>query len=152
MARRILKLRAFAKGNDDSSGAAPWSASVCDINGEVLLVSQFTLHARTHRRSRPDFSRAMPPSEASQQWRSFVELVRREALAAGAKGVGDGVFGAMMRVSLENDGPVTFILDTEAESGAGGGGGGSETVSGATTAATAATTGGGGGAAAGGGS
>lgn len=146
MARKILRLRAFEKPPTAAEegpapaaaaqGAAPWTASVTDIQGEVLLVSQFTLHARTHKRSRPDFSRAMPPGEACERWREFVTLVRREAVAQGAKGVSDGVFGAMMHVRINNDGPVTFLLDTE-ESG---GGGGTSGASGATASeGTAAT-------------
>jgi D-tyrosyl-tRNA(Tyr) deacylase len=140
MSRRILRLRAFEKAPATeegpapaaAQGAAPWTASVTDIHGEVLLVSQFTLHARTHKRSRPDFSRAMPPGEASGRWSDFVSLVRREALASGAKGVSDGVFGAMMHVRINNDGPVTFLLDTE-ESGGG------TSASGAASEGTAAT-------------
>jgi D-tyrosyl-tRNA(Tyr) deacylase len=131
LARKILRLRAFSKPAPEASAAAatdatpplqaaapaapaaaPWTASVADIGGEVLLVSQFTLHART-RRARPDFSRAMPPGEAAGRWRDFVALVRREAAAAGGKGVADGAFGKMMHVRIHNDGPVTFLLDTD---------------------------------------
>lgn len=133
LARKILRLRAFSKPPPPPSeaaasaeapgpaaaAAAPWTASVTDIGGEVLLVSQFTLHART-RRARPDFSRAMPPSEAAGRWRDFVALVRREAAAAGGRGVEDGAFGKMMHVRIHNDGPVTFLLDTDETGGWGG--------------------------------
>jgi D-aminoacyl-tRNA deacylase len=136
LARRILRLRAFSRdeagaargdnaGSDKgeataAAAAGPWTASVCGVGGEVLLVSQFTLHARTNRRSRPDFSRAMPPGEAAGRWAEFVGLVRREGLALGARGVFDGAFGQMMQVRIHNDGPVTFVLDTDAEGGASG--------------------------------
>lgn len=161
MAKRLVRLRAFEKktqaaeqqqpgGEEEESAApapaataAPWAASVGDIRGELLLVSQFTLHARTHKRSRPDFSRAMAPGEAAGKWRDFVSEVRREALAAGCKGVSDGVFGAMMDVRICNDGPVTFLLDTEEDNkaGGGGGGGGSSAAAAGGSEGTAATTG-----------
>lgn len=141
MARKILRLKAFDKppqaAAETASTSAPWAASVADVGGEVLLVSQFTLHARTHRRSKPDFSRAMPPGQAAERWREFVGLVTREGVAAGCKGVSDGVFGSMMEVRIHNDGPVTFVLDTEE---GGGGSASGATGTGAASEGTAAAT------------
>lgn len=75
---------------------------------ELLLVSQFTLYGRL-KKPKPDYSKAMPPQQARDFYASFVDRVRRE-YAAGK--VQDGVFGAMMDVQLVNDGPVTYIVDS----------------------------------------
>jgi D-tyrosyl-tRNA(Tyr) deacylase len=99
MLERILAYRVFP----DSEGRM--NRSVCDINGGVLLVSQFTLSADTGRGLRPGFSGAMPPQQARPLY-DFVlaELQRRHTPVAA------GLFGADMQVSLTNDGPVTFLL------------------------------------------
>ncbi len=101
MLERILAYRVFA----DSEGRM--NRSVTDIQGGVLLVSQFTLSAETGSGLRPGFSRAMAPQEAQPLY-DFVlaELQRRHSPVAA------GLFGADMQVSLTNDGPVTFLLES----------------------------------------
>ena len=81
------------------------NCNVQQINGGVLVVSQFTLAADTQKGLRPSFSCAMPPAEAEQLYNYFVKAMREkhEKLAT-------GIFGADMQVSLVNDGPVTFML------------------------------------------
>jgi len=104
--RKILECRLFSS---EDTGRA-WSRGVRACGLEVLLVSQFTLHAQL-KGHKPDFHRAMPPQEASAFYARFVERVRRSYVP---DRVSDGVFGAMMRVQLENDGPVTLCLDSRA--------------------------------------
>jgi D-tyrosyl-tRNA(Tyr) deacylase len=99
LADRALDLRIFA------DAAKPMNASVVDIGGEVLVVSQFTLAADTRRGRRPSFDSAAPPELARQRLAEFVARVR-ERIGA----VAEGRFGADMQVSLVNDGPVTFLL------------------------------------------
>lgn len=101
MLERILAYRIFADGE------GRMNRSVTDINGGVLLVSQFTLSADTGRGLRPGFSGAMAPQEARPLY-DFVlaELQRRHSPVAA------GLFGADMQVSLTNDGPVTFLLES----------------------------------------
>ena len=99
MVDKLLAYRVFA----DSEGRM--NASVVDVHGGVLLVSQFTLSADTRKGLRPGFSSAMPPREAEQLYDyTLAELRRHHPLVA------SGVFGADMQVSLINDGPVTFLL------------------------------------------
>lgn len=101
MLERILAYRVFA----DSAGRM--NRSVTDINGGVLLVSQFTLSADTGRGLRPGFSGAMAPREARSLYEFMLaELQRRHTPVAA------GLFGADMQVSLTNDGPVTFLLES----------------------------------------
>jgi D-aminoacyl-tRNA deacylase len=99
LADRALDLRIFA------DAAKPMNASVVDVGGEVLVVSQFTLAADTRRGRRPSFDSAAPPHLARQRVAEFVARVR-ERIGA----VAEGRFGADMQVSLVNDGPVTFLL------------------------------------------
>jgi D-tyrosyl-tRNA(Tyr) deacylase len=100
MVDKLLAYRVFA----DSEGRM--NASVVDVHGGVLLVSQFTLSADTRTGLRPGFSSAMPPSEAEQLYDyTLAQLRRHHPLVA------SGVFGADMQVSLVNDGPVTFLLN-----------------------------------------
>ena len=100
MVDKLLAYRVFA----DSEGRM--NASVVDVHGGVLLVSQFTLSADTRKGLRPGFSSAMPPSEAEQLYDyTLAQLRRHHPLVA------SGVFGADMQVSLVNDGPVTFLLN-----------------------------------------
>ncbi len=82
------------------------NASVADIGGEVLIVSQFTLAADTSRGKRPGFSGAAPPPLADALYRQFVAAVRERYPR-----VATGEFGADMQVALVNDGPVTFLLE-----------------------------------------
>ena len=100
MLDKLLAYRIF----DDSKGRM--NASVVDVHGGVLLVSQFTLSADTRKGLRPRFSSAMPPREAAQLYDYMLEQLRcRHPLVA------SGMFGADMQVSLINDGPVTLLLD-----------------------------------------
>ena len=100
MVDKLLAYRVFA----DSEGRM--NASVVDVHGGVLLVSQFTLSADTRTGLRPGFSSAMPPREAEQLYNyTLAQLRRHHPLVA------SGVFGADMQVSLVNDGPVTFLLN-----------------------------------------
>ena len=100
MVDKLLAYRVFA----DSEGRM--NASVVDVHGGVLLVSQFTLSADTRKGLRPGFSSAMPPREAEQLYDyTLAQLRRHHPLVA------SGVFGADMQVNLVNDGPVTFLLN-----------------------------------------
>jgi D-tyrosyl-tRNA(Tyr) deacylase len=102
LARKIVAMRIF----DDDAGVM--NRSVADVAGDVLAVSQFTLFASTRKGNRPSWSGAAPPELAKPKFDAFV------ASLAGALGkpVATGVFGAMMQVSLVNDGPVTIWLDS----------------------------------------
>jgi len=99
MVRKILRIRIF----DDENGAL--NQSISDINGDILLVPNFTLAADTTRGNRPGFSTAMPPSDAKVMFEKFVDDVS----SLHAK-VSSGLFGADMQVSLINDGPITISL------------------------------------------
>jgi D-aminoacyl-tRNA deacylase len=99
LADRAVDLRIFADADK------PMNRSVVDVAGEVLVVSQFTLAADTTRGRRPSFDSAAPPAQAEVLYRDFVERIR---LRLGK--VATGRFGADMRVSLVNEGPVTFLL------------------------------------------
>lgn len=100
MADRILGLRIFA--GDEK----PMNRSVVDVQGGVLVVSQFTLAADVSRGKRPGFSTAAPPEVARPLYERFLELLRLRHQSVAA-----GVFGADMKVALVNDGPVTFLLE-----------------------------------------
>ncbi len=100
MAGRIARLRIFR----DEDGRM--NRSVLDVGGEVLVVSQFTLAADTARGNRPSFVRAAPPELAESLYERVMNILRE----VHAVRVGSGRFGAMMAVSLINDGPVTIIL------------------------------------------
>ena len=95
MAGKLSRLRIF----EDSDGRM--NLSVADVGGEVLCVSQFTLYGDTRKGNRPSFVEAAPPEQAEP-------LYERVREALGAQG---GVFGARMRVSLVNDGPVTILVE-----------------------------------------
>ncbi|MFP5269538.1 D-aminoacyl-tRNA deacylase [Coleofasciculus sp.] len=103
MARKCLDLRLFP-GTD--SGSDRWEKSVQEIGGELLVVSQFTLYGDCRKGRRPSFSRSANPEQAEKLYQQFVETLRQSGLR-----VETGVFGAMMQVSIENDGPVTLLLD-----------------------------------------
>jgi len=83
-----------------------WSRTLAEVGGAVLVVSQFTLAARTRKGRRPSFDPAAPPEIAVPLCTAFVETLREGGLR-----VEEGRFGAMMQVELVNDGPVTFLLD-----------------------------------------
>ncbi|MEP4148916.1 MAG: D-aminoacyl-tRNA deacylase [Halioglobus sp.] len=100
MLDKLLAYRVFA----DEKGRM--NRSVTDVEGGVLLVSQFTLSADTHKGLRPSFSSAMPPAEAKSLYEYTLQ-----ALGERHGRVAAGLFGADMQVSLTNDGPVTFLLE-----------------------------------------
>ncbi len=99
---RILSYRVFP----DAEGKM--NLSIADIGGELLLVPQFTLAADTHKGTRPSFSSAAPPEQGTALFDHFVRFAREKHGK-----VATGVFGADMKVSLVNDGPVTFWLQVE---------------------------------------
>jgi D-tyrosyl-tRNA(Tyr) deacylase len=103
MVNKILKLRIF----NDLEGVM--NLSVNDVDGEILVVSQFTLHAKTKKGNRPSYIIAAHPDIAIPLYNKFIERFEIES----KKTVRSGIFGAMMKVSLENDGPVTIIIDTK---------------------------------------
>ena len=103
MAAKILALRVFP----DRQGKM--NLSVQDVDGRLLVVSQFTLHAKTKKGTRPSFVRAAPPEKAIPLYQHFVRVLERLSGTT----VETGEFGADMQVSLTNDGPVTIMLDTK---------------------------------------
>lgn len=92
--------------NEDTCGKT--NLSLADVDGEVLVVSQFTLYANCRRGRRPSFTDAAAPQLARELYEYFVELVR-----ADVEHVATGTFAAMMQVELVNDGPFTIMLDTD---------------------------------------
>lgn len=105
MAQKCLNLRLFP---ESETGNERWEKSVLEIGGELLVISQFTLYGDCHKGRRPDFSRSASPEPARQLYEQFVEKLRKSNLR-----VETGKFGAMMQVQIENDGPVTLLLERE---------------------------------------
>lgn len=106
MSEKIVNLRIF---EDD---AGKMNLSVRDVAGEILAVSQFTIAGNCSKGRRPSFDSAAPPGEANELYEYFVEKVRQLKVP-----VQTGVFQANMQVSLVNDGPVTFILNSPGNAG-----------------------------------
>jgi D-tyrosyl-tRNA(Tyr) deacylase len=102
LAGKIAALRIFA------DGAGRMNLSVRDVDGDVLVVSQFTLHASTERGNRPGFTRAARPDEAIPLYAAFLADMERVTGRRPER----GVFAADMRVRLVNDGPVTILIDS----------------------------------------
>ncbi|MGK7915848.1 MAG: D-aminoacyl-tRNA deacylase [Prochloraceae cyanobacterium] len=105
MARKCLDLRLFP---GEQGG---WEKSVREIEAELLVVSQFTLYGDCRKGRRPSFSNSAAPDVAQTLYDKFIAKLRHSGLR-----VETGKFGAMMRVSIENDGPVTLLLEREASS------------------------------------
>ncbi|NEN97460.1 MAG: D-tyrosyl-tRNA(Tyr) deacylase [Moorea sp. SIO1F2] len=106
MVRKCLDLRLFP---DETTGNDRWEKSVQDIGGELLVVSQFTLYGDCRKGRRPSFSQSAAPEYARALYQLFVDKLRMSGLR-----VETGEFGAMMEVCIENDGPVTLLLEKEA--------------------------------------
>lgn len=103
LCRKIVQLRIF---NDKKE---VMNLSVRETGGNILVISQFTLHAKTRKGNRPSYVRAAHPDIAVPLYNKFIETI---SLLMG-KEVGTGKFGALMQIELVNDGPVTIIIDTK---------------------------------------
>lgn len=103
IASKLVRLRIF----DDEQGVM--NRSIQDVNGDILVISQFTLHAKTKKGNRPSYISAAKPDVAIPLYKSFIAVLEREL----GKGVQQGEFGAHMVVSIENDGPVTIAIDSK---------------------------------------
>ena len=106
---KICNLRLFEEGDKY------FEKSVTDMGKEILLISQFTLYAETNKGRRPDFVNAAKREFAEPMYEKVVAELKNKGLS-----VKTGVFGAMMKVSLRNDGPITIILDSQARPAQGG--------------------------------
>ena len=102
LSQKICNLRIFTDENDKMN------LSVKNIDGEALVISQFTLMANYRKGNRPDYLESAPPDEANRLYEYFKTLISAEL-----RHVGCGVFGAHMEVSLVNNGPVTIVMDSE---------------------------------------
>ena len=103
LASKIVNIRIFGDEND------VMNLSVKDINGDVIVVSQFTLHAATKKGNRPSYVKASKPEIAIPLYENFVLQLEKEL----GKKVQTGIFGADMKVLLLNDGPVTIVIDSK---------------------------------------
>jgi D-tyrosyl-tRNA(Tyr) deacylase len=101
IADKLVNLRIFA----DEAGKM--NRSILDVNGQILLVSNFTLHGDCRKGRRPGFDAAAEPAMAEQLYEKVIELVGKSGVT-----IEKGIFGAYMQVSSVNDGPVTFLLDS----------------------------------------
>lgn len=103
LSTKIINLRIF----DDEAGVM--NLSVKDVSGEILLVSQFTLHASTKKGNRPSYIKAARPEMAIPVYEKFIVTLQNNL----GKEIQTGEFGADMKVEIHNDGPVTIIIDTK---------------------------------------
>lgn len=103
LAEKVTRLRIFADENQ------VMNRSVVDAGGDILVVSQFTLHALTRKGNRPSYIRAARPEQAQPLYEKFVALLQNDF----KKPIATGVFGADMKVWLLNDGPVTILIDSK---------------------------------------
>ena len=103
LSRKIVNMRIF----EDSEGVM--NRSLLDIDGEALVISQFTLHASTKKGNRPSYIKAAKPEVAIPLYETF----KAQLTADLGKSIGSGEFGADMKVALINDGPVTILIDTK---------------------------------------
>jgi len=103
LAGKIARLRIF----DDENGIM--NLSVQDIKGEIMVISQFTLHASTKKGNRPSYIFAAKPDSAIPLYEKFLKAMAEQANCR----IASGIFGAMMNISLTNDGPVTIIIDSK---------------------------------------
>ncbi len=103
LAKKIIQLRIFS----DSDGKM--NLSVQEVNGEILVVSQFTLHALTKKGNRPYYIKAAKPETAIPLYEHFITFLSSEL----SRPVKSGIFGAMMNIFLVNEGPVTITIDTK---------------------------------------
>lgn len=103
LTQKIANLRIF----NDENGVM--NRSVMDVDGDIIVVSQFTLHAQTKKGNRPSYIKAAKPDVAIPIYEEFVKILEQKT----GKKVGTGIFGADMKVELLNDGPVTIIIDTK---------------------------------------
>lgn len=103
LAQKIINMRIFG----DENGLM--NKALADVNGKILLISQFTLFAQTKKGNRPSFIRAAKPEKAVPLYEMMIKTLKNQL----GKSISTGTFGADMKVSLVNDGPVTIIMDTK---------------------------------------
>ncbi|ODV60403.1 D-tyrosyl-tRNA(Tyr) deacylase [Ascoidea rubescens DSM 1968] len=110
LSKKIVNLKLF-KTDENDLNAPHWKKSVKDVDGEILSISQFTLFAKTKKGTKPDFHNAMNSTLSKALYDDFLGVLKKDINSD--EKIKDGVFGAMMDVSLVNDGPVTVIVDTK---------------------------------------
>jgi D-tyrosyl-tRNA(Tyr) deacylase len=105
LSKKIVSLRIFS----DNEGKM--NLDIKQLNGEILLISQFTLHAQTKKGNRPSYIRSARPEQAIPLYEKFIELISNEL----GKSIQTGKFGADMKIQLVNDGPVTILIDSKSK-------------------------------------
>lgn len=103
LCKKIVNLRIF----EDENGVM--NKSILDTNGEILVISQFTLHASTRKGNRPSYIKAARPEVSIPLYEQFCQILKKSL----GKEIGTGTFGADMKVELLNNGPVTICMDTK---------------------------------------